>query len=65
MKFINYLTSISGVGIYPLISLVVFFLFFSVLGIYIIRADKERMKYMESLPIEPGKQETKHGQDNL
>jgi cytochrome c oxidase cbb3-type subunit 3 len=65
MKFINYLTSISGVGIFPLISLLVFFIFFTVLAIYIVRVDRERMKYMESLPIEHGKPESKQGQDHL
>jgi hypothetical protein len=52
MKFINYLTSITGVGIFPMISLLVFFVFFIALGIYTVKADKERLKYLASLPVE-------------
>ncbi|HTL82184.1 MAG TPA: CcoQ/FixQ family Cbb3-type cytochrome c oxidase assembly chaperone [Bacteroidia bacterium] len=60
MKFINYLTSISGVDIYPLISLLVFFLFFVVLTIYILRTDKERMKELAAIPVdEPVKKDKK------
>ena len=52
MKFINYLTSITGIGIFPLISLVVFFLFFLLLTYYVIKADKTRMQYLAAMPIE-------------
>lgn len=55
MKFINYLTSISGIGIFPLISLLLFFLFFLFLALYVFRADKERMKYIAAIPIEDEK----------
>jgi len=58
MKFINYLSTIAGIEIFPLISLLIFFAFFVVLGIYLITADKNRIKYMEALPIE------KEAQDN-
>lgn len=51
MKFIDYLTSVAGVGIFPLISLLVFFLFFLVLGVYVIRADKQRLNYLAALPV--------------
>lgn len=52
MKFINYLTSISGVEIFPLISLLIFFLFFSALIVYAVKADKARLKYLSELPME-------------
>lgn len=52
MKFINYLTDIAGIEIFPMISLLLFFTFFITLGIYLIRADKERIKYIEALPLE-------------
>ena len=52
MKFINYLTSITGVEIFPLISLLVFFVFFTALIVYVFKADKERLKYLGALPIE-------------
>ncbi len=55
MKFIDYLTSISGIGIFPMISLLVFFVFFVSLGIYVIKADKTRFNYLASLPIDEKK----------
>jgi cytochrome c oxidase cbb3-type subunit 3 len=51
MKFINYLTSIAGVEIFPLISLLIFFLFFFALSIYMFRADKNHIAYMSELPF--------------
>jgi len=52
MKFINYLEGITGVGIYPLTSLVLFFAFFSVLTIWVIKADKNFINKMENLPLQ-------------
>jgi cytochrome c oxidase cbb3-type subunit 4 len=52
MKFIDYLTSITGVGIFPMISLLVFFIFFIALGFWTVKADKERIKYLSEIPIE-------------
>ena len=48
MKFINYLQSITGVGIYPLTSLIMFFLFFTVLTIYVVKADKKYIQKMKN-----------------
>jgi cbb3-type cytochrome oxidase subunit 3 len=53
MKFIHYLESIAGVAIYPMISLFIFFLFFAVLIVYAIRADKQHISDLENLPLEP------------
>jgi len=52
MKFINYLSSIDGVGIYPVISFLIFFSFFILLGIYLFKSDKELIKHMENMPLE-------------
>ncbi len=52
MKFINYLTSITGVEIFPLISLLIFFVFFSALLVYVFKADKSRLNYLSNLPID-------------
>lgn len=49
--FSDYLKSIEGVGIYPLISLMVFFIFFVVLLIWMSRADKKYLKSMSELPL--------------
>ena len=51
MKFIHYLESITGVGIYPLTSLIMFFLFFSVLGYWVLKADKKYMTAMKNIPF--------------
>ena len=57
MKFINYLEGITGVGIYPLTSLLLFFAFFSVLTIWVIKADKKLLKKMENLPLQSDENE--------
>ena len=48
----NYLQSIEGIEIYPLISLAVFVIFFIVIFIWMIRIDKSYIKEMEELPLE-------------
>ncbi len=52
MKFINYLESISGIEIYPMISLSVFFVFFLVLTIWALTANKEHIMEMKNIPFE-------------
>ena len=52
MKFINYLESISGIAIYPMISLLLFFGFFSVLIIYVVKAGKEHFTELENLQLD-------------
>jgi cytochrome c oxidase cbb3-type subunit 3 len=52
MKFINYLEGITGVGIYPLTSLILFFAFFSVLTVWVIKADKKLIDRMSDLPLQ-------------
>lgn len=55
MKFINYLTSISGIGIYPMISLLIFFSFFIVVIWYLFKADKNHIDHMKNIPLEEDK----------
>lgn len=52
MKFINYLKTITGVEIYPLISLLIFFSFFTLLSIYLIKADKKHMDQLKNIPLD-------------
>ncbi len=52
MKFINYLQSIAGIGIYPLISLLLFFVFFSAVAYYVIRVDKTYITRAKNIPLE-------------
>mgnify|MGYP003551962261 FL=1 len=46
------LQSIDGVSIYPIVSLVVFVLFFAVILIWMFKVDKNYIKKMENLPFE-------------
>jgi len=52
MKFINYLTAIKGVSIFPMISLLIFFGFFIFLGIYVFFImDKDKIEEQKNIPI--------------
>ena len=53
MKFINYLESITGISIFPLVSLVLFTVFFSIVAAYVITADKKKMDKNSQIPLEP------------
>lgn len=52
MKFINYLESIAGIEIYPMISLSVFFVFFLALTIWALTVNKEHIDEMKHIPFE-------------
>ncbi|KQS27939.1 c-type cytochrome [Dyadobacter sp. Leaf189] len=54
MKFRTYLETIAGIGIYPMISLVIFFVFFLALLIFVFRIDKKSLSKMESIPLQDG-----------
>jgi cytochrome c oxidase cbb3-type subunit 3 len=51
MKFINYLESITGIGIYPLSSLMIFFLFFAIMTTWVFKADKQYINTMKHIPF--------------
>lgn len=55
MKFINYLSTISDVEIFPMVSLMVFFVFFLVVGIKVYMMDKHNIEEAENLPLENDK----------
>lgn len=52
MKFVNYLEKISGVGIFPMISLILFTIVFILVVIYAFRTPNETVKKMENLPLD-------------
>ena len=52
MKFSTYLEQITGVSIYPVISLVLFTVFFTGVMIWIWRMDKKEIERIEKLPLE-------------
>ncbi len=51
MKFINYLESITGVGIFPMISLFIFLVFFLMVAVYVYATPKSVMQEKGNLPI--------------
>jgi cytochrome c oxidase cbb3-type subunit 3 len=51
MKFKNYLETISGIEIYPMISLMIFVLFFIVLIVWVIKLEKSEIIELENLPF--------------
>lgn len=52
MKFVNYLEKITGVSVYPLISLLLFFTIFIVVIIMTVRMPNKVVEEMENLPLE-------------
>lgn len=53
LKFIKgNLESIDGVAIYPIISLLIFFIFFTVLFWWVFTAKKEHIKKVSNIPLE-------------
>ena len=53
LRFIKHnLTSIDGVSIYPLISLLIFFLFFAFMLTYVIRMKKKEVNELSNIPFE-------------
>ncbi len=51
MKFIHYLETITGVGIYPLSSLFIFFIFFTAMTTWVLKADKKYITGMKNIPF--------------
>lgn len=49
--FRNYLETITGIGIYPLISFIIFFLFFLGVSWYVFTAKKEFIDEMKNYPL--------------
>lgn len=53
LRFIKHnLTSIDGVSIYPIISLLIFFLFFAVMITWVYRMRKAKVEELSNIPFE-------------
>lgn len=50
--FKHYFERIQGIEIYPIISLLIFFIFFVLLFAWVIRADKKYINKMKNLPLD-------------
>lgn len=53
--FSNYLSSIEGVSVFPIISLLVFFFVFVSLVVWVFKADKSYIDKMKNLPLDENK----------
>ncbi|MEO8446182.1 MAG: cytochrome C oxidase Cbb3 [bacterium] len=52
--FKQYFEVIEGIDIYPLISLIIFFVFFLLVIVWFFKANKGHLKEMEMIPLDPG-----------
>jgi cytochrome c oxidase cbb3-type subunit 4 len=53
LKFVkNHMESITGIEIYPMISLLIFFVFFVVLFWWVFTAKKEYIKTVSNIPLD-------------
>ncbi len=57
MKFVHYLERITGVSIYPLTSLMMFFMLFLLLTIWAFKAGKGYIHMMKHIPLADGSQD--------
>ncbi|MCU0389842.1 MAG: CcoQ/FixQ family Cbb3-type cytochrome c oxidase assembly chaperone [Thermoflexibacter sp.] len=48
----NTLEAIQGINIYPIISLAIFFISFTLMLIWVMKADKKFIKKMSEMPLE-------------
>ena len=51
MKFRHYLESITCVGIYPLASLFIFLVFFTLLALWAVKAKKSYIEAVKNIPL--------------
>lgn len=51
MKFVNYLEKITGVDIYALTSFSIFFVFFIVMTLWALKADKNMIEEIKNIPL--------------
>jgi cytochrome c oxidase cbb3-type subunit 3 len=52
MKFSEYLSTINGVAIYPVISLILFVVFFLIVTVWIMRMNSKELEHIENLPLD-------------
>lgn len=60
-KFIKqYTETIAGAEIYPIISLLIFFLFFVLLTVYVLSMKKSTVKLLSEIPLDDEQESTNH-----
>lgn len=66
LKFIKqYAESIAGINIYPIISLLIFFIFFVVVLYFVKKMDKNKVDEISNLPLEDCAEEETNQLQNL
>lgn len=54
LKFIkHHMETIGGIEIYPVLSFIIFFTFFVLVLIYVIKADKKTINEIANIPLDP------------
>ncbi len=61
----NVLQTIENIEIWPVISLIIFFIFFLAILIYVLKVDKNYIKMMKEMPLNDGTNEKKASDDRL
>lgn len=57
----EYLSNVEGVSVFPIVSLIVFFLFFAVTVVWVLRLDKKYIVRMGNLPLESNSENNPKG----
>lgn len=52
MKFINYLEKVSGVDIFGMLSLIIFFLFFLGMLVWVLKTKKKNFQEISRIPLD-------------
>lgn len=52
MKFIHYLEDITGIGVYPMVSLIIFVVFFAFVTLWVFKADRKYIEHMKKSPLD-------------
>tara|TARA_R110002051_G_scaffold7453_4_gene33811 strand:+ start:1276 stop:1470 length:195 start_codon:yes stop_codon:yes gene_type:complete len=61
LKFVkNYMETIDGVATYPMISLLIFFVFFTILFWWVFTASKEHITEVSRIPLEEDTNQNNH-----
>ncbi len=56
--FKSYFNGIDGIASYPMLLLIVFFVFFAATMVYLWKADNSHMEYMREMPIKESENAT-------
>lgn len=58
LKFVKgYMENIEGVATYPMASLLIFFIFFTILFVWVLTASKDHIKEMSEMPLDSDNQQ--------